>query len=372
MRFTSPEQAAVVEFRDAELLDEVWFFTGIKTGNYLVETSVDGEGWSEPVTFEQTNAGQFGWYKLDVSARIAKYVRVRAERPPIYLGEIVCFNVSGDRIPLNGSGYGAMLADDQETFPDHANYLTNAYFDEIYHVRTAYEHIINGIPASLDKETLQGYNINNYIHENLTYDKEKNESVKKELLKSISLTKGRIQSGEKIIDHGEIVKAQTYDILESLRSAVQENSDKTNKQLVMIGQIIIITIILCAFYLYLLLFRKKFLVNFKNVAFMLGMITILCVLTSIMVKNEYTPNIVPYALLPILVTCFFDTRTALFAHLTAVLLSSFIVPNDFEFLLMQSIVRMMPPLVGNSLALDFSCLVLSVVVSSSTPFCCSN
>ena len=154
MRFTSPEQAAVVEFRDAELLDEVWFFTGIKTGNYLVETSVDGEGWSEPVTFEQTNAGQFGWYKLDVSARIAKYVRVRAERPPIYLGEIVCFNVSGDRIPLNGSGYGAMLADDQETFPDHANYLTNAYFDEIYHVRTAYEHIIGIQPYEVSHPPL--------------------------------------------------------------------------------------------------------------------------------------------------------------------------------------------------------------------------
>lgn len=220
------------------------------------------------------------------------------------------------------------------------NQAKNRPVSALHTTKTAYEHIINGIPASLDKETLQGYNINNYIHENLSYDKEKNESVKKELLKSISLTKGRIQSGEKIIDHGEIVKAQTYDILESLRSAVQENSDKTNKQLIMIGQIIIISIILCAFYLYLLLFRKKYLVNLKNVAFMLGMITILCVLTSIMVKNEYTPNIVPYALLPILVTCFFDTRTALFAHLTAVLLSSFIVPNDFEFLLMQSIAGM--------------------------------
>lgn len=210
----------------------------------------------------------------------------------------------------------------------------------LHTTKTAYESIINGIPASLNKETLQGYNINNYIHENLSYDKTKNESVKKEMLKSISLTKGRIQSGEKIIDHGEIVKSNTYDILNSLKSAVQENSGKTNSQLIKVGQAIIIAIILCAFYLYLLLFRKRFLANLKNVAFMLGMAVVLCILTSIMVKMEITPNIVPYALLPIMVTCFFDTRTALFAHLTTILLCSFIVPNDFEFLLLQTIAGM--------------------------------
>ena len=57
--FSSTEQEAIVEFKGSELVDEIWFFTGIKTGNYLVDTSVDGQGWSEPVTFEQTNAELF-------------------------------------------------------------------------------------------------------------------------------------------------------------------------------------------------------------------------------------------------------------------------------------------------------------------------
>lgn len=206
--------------------------------------------------------------------------------------------------------------------------------------KTAYEEIINGAPAQLDKVTLQGYNINNYIHENIIYDKEKSESVKKEILKSISLTKGRIQSGEKIIDHGEIVKQQTFDILNSLKDAVQENSGKKDANLIHIGQVLIILNVLCALFLYFLLFRRTYLLKPKNVGLILSIIVILCILTSLAVKNEITPNLIPYALLPILVTCFFDTRTALFSHLTAILLASFVVPNGFEFLLMQTIVGM--------------------------------
>ncbi|MBO6011656.1 MAG: phospholipid carrier-dependent glycosyltransferase [Oscillospiraceae bacterium] len=148
------EQEAIVELDDAELVDEIWFYTGIKTGKYLVDTSLDGEGWSEPVTFEQTNAEQLHWVKLDVTARIAKYVRVRAETPPLYLGEIVCFNVNGERVGLVAGSGGKRLSDEQDTFPERVNYLTNAYFDEIYHVRTAYEHILEIQPYELSHPPL--------------------------------------------------------------------------------------------------------------------------------------------------------------------------------------------------------------------------
>lgn len=210
----------------------------------------------------------------------------------------------------------------------------------LHTTKSAYESIMNGTSSSLDRVTLQGYNINNYIRENIIFDKEKTESVKKDKLKAISLTKGRIQSGEKIIDHGEIVKSDTYDILNSLKFAAEENSGKNNSKLIHIGQVLIIICVLCAFFLYFRLFRSEYLEEPKNMALILGFIVALCVFTSIVVKNELTPNIIPYTLLPILVTCFFDTRTALFSHLTAVLLASFIVPNDFEFLMIQTITGM--------------------------------
>lgn len=41
----------------------------------------------------------------------------------------------------------------------------------IFTVKTAYEFIINNCPSYLDKSVLQSCDINNYLVENITYDK---------------------------------------------------------------------------------------------------------------------------------------------------------------------------------------------------------
>jgi putative nucleotidyltransferase with HDIG domain len=211
---------------------------------------------------------------------------------------------------------------------------------KLYTTKSAYEQIIQNAPQFVDRNTLRDYNLNNYLQENILYNQTKTENLKKETLKAISLTKGRIQSGEKIIDHGEIVSTKTYDILNSLKEVIQENSQQRDSNLIAIGQILIICCILCAFFSFLFLFRAKFTLEIKNVAFMLGMIVLLCVATSWMVNHEFSPYIIPYAILPIMVTTFFDTRTALFSHLTTILLCSYIVPNEFEFISIQTIIGM--------------------------------
>ena len=55
------------------------------------------------------------------------------------------------------------------------------------------------------------------ITPNLVYDEEKSEAAQKDLLSNISWANGFVLNGQKIIDRGEIVDEQTYNILESLR-----------------------------------------------------------------------------------------------------------------------------------------------------------
>ena len=50
--------------------------------------------------------------------------------------------------------------------------------------------------------------------------------------------------------------------------------------------------------------------------------------------------VLPFALLPIIVRVFFDSRTALFAHIIAVLIISLMVDNAFQFLLIQIAIGM--------------------------------
>ena len=148
------EQEAVVEFSDTEILGEIWFYTGIKTGKYSVETSLDGERWGEPMEFEQKNAELLRWVKLELNPRSARWVRIRAADPPLYLGELAFFDVNGVRIDAKGQADGALLTDDTDTVPDSPTYLNGSYFDEIYHVRTAYEHIINIKPYEVSHPPL--------------------------------------------------------------------------------------------------------------------------------------------------------------------------------------------------------------------------
>ena len=47
--------------------------------------------------------------------------------------------MNGDNLPLITSD--TCLCDEQDLVPDSANFLNSSYFDEIYHVRTAWEHL---------------------------------------------------------------------------------------------------------------------------------------------------------------------------------------------------------------------------------------
>lgn len=49
---------------------------------------------------------------------------------------------------------GAELADEFDTFPQEMSYLTGTYFDEIYHARTAYEHLVGMWPYEISHPPL--------------------------------------------------------------------------------------------------------------------------------------------------------------------------------------------------------------------------
>lgn len=207
--------------------------------------------------------------------------------------------------------------------------------------KKAYEKIMADSPSDLDNNILKSYNLDNYIRPNIVYDSDRTEKLKREMLKNISLTKGKTQAGEKIIDHGEIISSQTYDVLESYKRALEENGQLRDAKEIAIGQAVIIVFCLIVLFMYFFQFRQKYLMERRDVLFILSLVTLMCLVTSWVVRNEWSPYTIPYALIPITVSVFFDTRTALFSHLITVLLCSFIVPNGYEFLFLQTIVGML-------------------------------
>lgn len=210
---------------------------------------------------------------------------------------------------------------------------------ELFTVKDAYEYILNADTAQYKKEILRQFTINDYIMPNLSYEKEHTETAKKEMVESISWASGIVQSGQKIIDRGEIVTPHTYNILQSLaKESTKRSETKSQKHVILLGQTLFVGILMLCFMLYIDLFRKDYYKRKRTLLLLFLLVIFYCIITAIMVdKNIFHVYIIPYAMLPIIIRTFLDSRTALIAHLVTVLTCSIILRYPHDFILLQTI-----------------------------------
>ena len=222
------------------------------------------------------------------------------------------------------------------------NVATSRFIDQLYTVKEAYEYLLNADTTHYKKKILQQCNLNNYITPNLIYDEEKSEAAQKDLLSNISWANGFVLNGQKIIDRGEIVNEQTYNILESLRKEWEKRSDSVQeKRLTLAGQILYVGIFLFCFMAYLELFRADYYERKGTLTLLFALIVFFPVLSSIIVEQNLSSiYVVPFAMIPIIVRVFLDSRTAFMAHVTIILLCSITLRFPHEFILLQVVAGM--------------------------------
>ena len=163
------------------------YYGGICNSTFTVELSNDGERWTEPcwAKYNQGEIFRWLWYTPmdadqsviyeqtvpteDGSAWItyagggvtdpmqtARYVRLTAQSAGLILYEVGFLDETGSALPIVGvdqfgqtadsTSSAALLIDEQATVPPYPSYLNSTYFDEIYHARTAFEHL-HGLKA---------------------------------------------------------------------------------------------------------------------------------------------------------------------------------------------------------------------------------
>lgn len=209
-------------------------------------------------------------------------------------------------------------------------------------IRSAYEQLLDDTPRNMDVEMIRAADVNKYIRENIVYDASTSEKAREEFIQQISPSTGMVQTGQRIIDQGEIVNSQTFKVLNSLKRITEERSGRTGSNGWMIfGQTLLVSLLFGAFYAFLLFFRPQEYRNRQHVVFMLLLITTFVALTAITSQfNLFNVYIIPYAIVTILIRTFIDSRTALFASLITIILSSLMVPFPFEFIVIQIAVAM--------------------------------
>lgn len=146
-----------------------------------------------------------------------------------------------------------------------------------------------------------------------------------------------VVSGQKIIDRGEIVDQGTYNILESLRKeSIKRSESLGQKRLILGGQILFVSIFILCFMLYLELFRKDYYQRKGSLSLLFILIVFYNVITALMVTHNISNvYILPYAMLPIIIRVFLDSRTAFLTHVITILICSITLRFPHEFILVQ-------------------------------------
>ena len=147
-------ESALIDLGGQETVSRVQFYTGIGQGSYTFEFSPDGESWLAAGTFEQSHAALLKWQELELSdapRSPVRYLRITGSGPA-ELGEVAVYGESGEMLPVSADC--PELCDEQALVPAEASYLNSSYFDEIYHARTAWEHLRNIYPYEVSHPPL--------------------------------------------------------------------------------------------------------------------------------------------------------------------------------------------------------------------------
>ena len=206
---------------------------------------------------------------------------------------------------------------------------------------SAYEHIISKDQKSVGREMLERCHLRNYLVPNVVYDSVRTHAERAELM-NVSPTCGMVQSGQLIIDRGQIVTAEHKKILDSMKKESLRRTDPSEGHwLQLLGQTVFLMAVIGLFYFYLWLYRRDYLLSPHSILLLFSLIALFPMLTYFMVgRNLLSIYLVPYAIIPIFIRIFLDSRTAFLATVISSLLSSLALYGPYEFLLYQTVTGM--------------------------------
>ena len=143
----SPQTFVPMEGRDVILRipencmpDRLVLFPGVGQGSYSIEYSNDAEGWYPQTTFTQDHVAVLKWQYLPLNLYgPVNFLRIHCTSGTPWLGEVVLWDSAGNAITAVSSI--PELTDEGMLAPSASDFLNSTYFDEIYHARTAWEHL---------------------------------------------------------------------------------------------------------------------------------------------------------------------------------------------------------------------------------------
>ncbi|MFA5533946.1 MAG: HDIG domain-containing metalloprotein [Mariniphaga sp.] len=222
------------------------------------------------------------------------------------------------------------------------NRVSKVATEKIFSEKSAYHEfrtLLQQLEKRFPKEAVPLANMTpeKYITSNLVFDELTTQKESEELVKNISVTRGMVQAGDRIILENEMVDEEKFQVLESLKESYeQERGTGINRYIISVGKGTLIVVLMILLFTFLYIYRMDVLMQFSKLSFLLLFMVSIIFISHLL--NSF-PNIhiylVPFAIFPIVIRTFFDSRTAIFTLLIAALVTGFYAPNNYEFVLLQ-------------------------------------
>jgi len=204
--------------------------------------------------------------------------------------------------------------------------------------RQVYLQIDSMLPHANVRQALAHINFGSKLAPNIVPDSAMTQRLYEERLRPIETAVGVILQGERIVDRGELITPQLFTILQTYENMVESRDFTADRGdfYYFVGQAIFAFLLIGAVYIYLLLYRPEILRDTRKMTAIVSLIIIMFVAAS-MASRALSLGIylVPYAILPIMLTVFFDSRTSMFCHIACILLCAALADFPFEFIFLQ-------------------------------------
>lgn len=216
---------------------------------------------------------------------------------------------------------------------------------DFYTMKTATDFIsnyLNNVEEDIDKLLVNRLLLAN-LNQNVVFSEDLTKQAEAQAKSSISLTFGMVQKDELVINEGEIVTEEKYNILNSLKTeySMLDDGNFFNRNLNLYGQIIVILIVFVSLYMALKLLRTDIFKESSSINLIL-VIMLMMIIPSFLIIKHYPTMIymMPLSMLAMLMVTFFDMRIAIYVQTLTLIIVSLAVPNSFRFFVIQFFVSL--------------------------------
>ena len=213
--------------------------------------------------------------------------------------------------------------------------------------------------------------IPNYICDTALTERELNKQLKK-----VEARIGSVKKGQRIINKGDIIDANTYRTLETyftILNEIEASKSVSSKMNIFLGQVLFIIICMFVLMAYIYIYRPDIATNNNKFIFTTLSATIFPVIVGIVVSHGgISVFILPFAIVPMMLCLFIDHGTALITHCITIMMCSIMLGSPYEFVMLQTVAGIGAILNLKELSSRsqmFRCVFITLIIYTVTYMC---